>query len=219
MVSREPGGAVSALVVCPLPLLFPRCVHFCDRGDGMAQHQQNTDFWQERATQLQQALDSRVVIEQAKGVLGERFDLDMQAAFAVLRGSARAGRLKLHALAHAVVRDRETPEPIIRWLASNPEIVEQPARAERIYRTELDFKRLNQALAAQLGDGDGRFLCECANPHCSEPLELSADDLRALHSEEHTFAIVPGHELPDLETVILTRDGYAIVRKHMEKLG
>jgi hypothetical protein len=184
----------------------------------MDEHQQNTDFWQERATQLQRALDSRVVIEQAKGVLAERFDLDMQAAFAVLRGSARAGRLKLHALAHAVARGRETPEPIIRWLASNPEIVEQPARAERIYRTELDFKRLNQALAAQLGDGDGRFLCECANPHCSEPLELSAEDLRVLHSEEHTFAIVPGHEIPDVETVVLSNERYAIVRKHVEKL-
>jgi ANTAR domain-containing protein len=185
----------------------------------MTQHQQETDFWQERATQLQRALDTRVVIEQAKGILAERFDLDTQAAFAVLRGSARAHRLKLHLLARAVVLDRETPEPIITWLASHPEIVEHPTRAARIYRTELDFKRLNTALALRLGDGDGRFLCECANPHCSEPLELSADDLRALHAEENMFAIVPGHEVPDLETVVLSNDRYAIVRKHMEKLA
>jgi hypothetical protein len=184
----------------------------------MGEHQQETDFGREGATQLQQPLETRRVIEQAKGILSERFDLDMEAAFAVLRGSARAHQLKIHLLARAVVLDRATPEPIIRWLGSHPEIVEQPARAERVYRTELDFKRLNEALARELREGDGHFLCECANPHCTQPLHLSADDLAALHLEQGLFAIVPGHELPDLETVVLSNDRYAIVRKHTENL-
>jgi hypothetical protein len=177
---------------------------------------QETTFWRERAAQLQQALDSRVVIEQAKGILSERFDLDMPLAFSMLRGSARSQRIKIHQLAGAVVRNRETPEPIIRWLAGHPEIVEQPGRAERAYRTELEFRRLNQALAREFADGDGHFLCECANAHCSEQLQLSDEDLRALHGEEGLFAIVPGHEIPDLETVVSSTDRYAIVRKHEE---
>jgi ANTAR domain len=184
----------------------------------MDEHEQDPAFWRERATQLQQALDSRVAIEQAKGILAERFGLDMEAAFSMLRGSARSQRVKINLLARAVILTPETPEPIIRWLGAHPEVVEQPPRAERVYRTELDFKRLNKALAGELADGNGHFLCECGNPYCNVTLELSAEDLRMLHSEEELFAIVPGHEVPDLEDVVMQNGGYSIVRKRMEKI-
>ncbi len=55
------------------------------------------------ATQLQSALDSRIVIEQAKGVLAGRYGMTPDAAFEVLRGHARASRMKLHDLARGVV--------------------------------------------------------------------------------------------------------------------
>lgn len=59
--------------------------------------------------QLQTALESRVVIEQAKGVLAERYRIGVDDAFDLLRRSARNHRLRLHALAAAVVASRETP--------------------------------------------------------------------------------------------------------------
>jgi AmiR/NasT family two-component response regulator len=62
--------------------------------------------------QLQQALESRIVIEQAKGVLSERYRLSVDDAFALLRRSARNHRLRLHALAASVVGSRETPREI-----------------------------------------------------------------------------------------------------------
>ncbi len=45
--------------------------------------------------QLSQALNTRIVIEQAKGVVAERADLDMEAAFARLRRHARNHNLRL----------------------------------------------------------------------------------------------------------------------------
>lgn len=53
--------------------------------------------------QLQHALQSRVVIEQAKGILGERHGLSPAEAFTHLRGFARSHRMSIHALAGAVV--------------------------------------------------------------------------------------------------------------------
>lgn len=56
--------------------------------------------------QLQTALNSRVIIEQAKGVVAERLGVDMQGAFAALRGYARGQNLKLSDVARAVVAGR-----------------------------------------------------------------------------------------------------------------
>ena len=59
-------------------------------------------------TQLQSALTSRIVLEQAKGVLAQQGALDMQDAFAVLRRYARDHNLRLTDLAGAVVA-RQVP--------------------------------------------------------------------------------------------------------------
>ena len=55
------------------------------------------------ADQLQEALDSRVLIEQAKGVIAERHQISVQAAFDYLREQARAQSRKLHQVASEVV--------------------------------------------------------------------------------------------------------------------
>ena len=53
--------------------------------------------------QLQRALDTRVVIEQAKGVLAEANGTDVDAAFERLRRHARNHNVKVHDVAAAVV--------------------------------------------------------------------------------------------------------------------
>jgi transcriptional regulator with GAF, ATPase, and Fis domain len=53
--------------------------------------------------QLQTALNSRILIEQAKGVLAERRQLDMEQAFVMLRTEARNTNRRLSELARAVV--------------------------------------------------------------------------------------------------------------------
>ena len=63
------------------------------------------------AAQLQHALDSRIVIEQAKGVLAERHGVSVNVAFDLLRASARSRQRKLHDLAQAVVDGRERLDP------------------------------------------------------------------------------------------------------------
>ena len=74
----------------------------------------------ERAEQLQRALDSRIVIEQAKGVLSERFLLEPDAAFTLLRRAARSAQMPLHELARQVVESRSNPDAIARELVRRP---------------------------------------------------------------------------------------------------
>jgi len=59
--------------------------------------------------QLQAALSSRVVIEQAKGILAERTGLAPARAFDVMRGLARSRNLGLTALAQDIVADAVRP--------------------------------------------------------------------------------------------------------------
>jgi transcriptional regulator with GAF, ATPase, and Fis domain len=60
------------------------------------------------AEQLQTALNSRIIIEQAKGVIAERHNMDMDRSFGLLRDTARTSNRRLSELARAVVEGSET---------------------------------------------------------------------------------------------------------------
>ena len=65
------------------------------------QHRRHSDS-EVLATQLQHALNTRVVIEQAKGVLAERTKVDMEEAFTLLRRYARSHNLRLNQVAQDI---------------------------------------------------------------------------------------------------------------------
>jgi PAS domain S-box-containing protein len=72
----------------------------------------------EKVQQLETALESRIAIEQAKGVLVGRHGVDVETAFDALRRGARANRLRLHHLASRVVHEPGTPEEVARHLSA-----------------------------------------------------------------------------------------------------
>jgi hypothetical protein len=175
------------------------------------------EYWRDRAEQLQQALNSRIVVEQAKGILGERLGLDMEGAFALLRYAARGERMKLQDLAQTVVNSDDTPEAVIRALARHSSVLARAPRAQRIEQTELFFRAVNEEIARNDGHGTTLFICECGNPACSERIALTAQALQHLHAENGLFVVLPGHEIPDVETVVDHSNGYLIVRKSRQQ--
>jgi hypothetical protein len=73
----------------------------------------------ERTIQLQAALESRVVIEQAKGMLAERLGVTLDEACAFLRSAARSQGMNPKSLAAEVVRSPDTP-PVLARLSGGP---------------------------------------------------------------------------------------------------
>jgi hypothetical protein len=69
----------------------------------------SADAQERKVGQLQAALDSRVVIEQAIGILAERFILPFAEAFEVIRAAARNSRREVRAVAEELRASRETP--------------------------------------------------------------------------------------------------------------
>jgi AmiR/NasT family two-component response regulator len=72
----------------------------------------------ERRAQLEGALQSRVTIEQAKGILAERHGLEVDEAFEVIRRAARANRVKLRDLAQGVRAGKPDPPEVAAELES-----------------------------------------------------------------------------------------------------
>jgi AmiR/NasT family two-component response regulator len=62
-----------------------------------------------RRAQLEHALQSRLAIEQAKGIVAERYGLSLEEAFRLIRRVARTHRMKLRDLARAIEPGRESP--------------------------------------------------------------------------------------------------------------
>ncbi|HEX6198127.1 MAG TPA: GAF and ANTAR domain-containing protein [Jiangellaceae bacterium] len=69
-------------------------------------HARTVHHYEVVTEQLQLALNSRIVIEQAKGILVERLGISIEEAFSILRQHARTNNNKLSETAHAVVDGR-----------------------------------------------------------------------------------------------------------------
>jgi AmiR/NasT family two-component response regulator len=68
-----------------------------------------TTFLLERTIQLQTALDTRVVIEQAKGIIAATESISLDEAFQKVRRQARSERRKLHDVAAEIVSTTSKP--------------------------------------------------------------------------------------------------------------
>jgi len=89
-------------------------------------------------------------------------------------------------------------------------------REQRIGLNEALFREVNEAVSG-ISEGfaapDFEIVCECGDLGCTERIHVTSAAYSALRSESHQFAVVPGHEIPDVERVIADEGGYYVIRK------
>ena len=82
------------------------------------------------------------------------------------------------------------------------------ARAERIAENEDGFRHLNEELGVM-----GVFVCECGEASCREHVQMPRERYREIRSNTRRFFVRPGHEMPDVETVVEREEAWYVVEK------
>ncbi len=88
---------------------------------------------------------------------------------------------------------------------------------ERIARNEATFRRINEDIDRGRDAEDDStlvgFVCECGMTDCARLIELTPAEYERIRSDPCRFAIVNGHEIPTVESVVERHDRYAVVSK------
>jgi len=90
-------------------------------------------------------------------------------------------------------------------------------KQQRAAAHEATIRDVNEGIERGQWPGDEDtpvgFRCECARVGCNRLVELSVRQYEQVRSHPRRFVVLPGHELPGVETVVATRPGYVIVEK------
>jgi hypothetical protein len=87
---------------------------------------------------------------------------------------------------------------------------------DRAAQNEVLFRSVNEQIESLGPESDQRhirFVCECSNGACTEPLLLTLSEYEEVRSEGRWFVIVPGHLTEKIEHVVKTTERYLIVEK------
>jgi hypothetical protein len=91
-------------------------------------------------------------------------------------------------------------------------------RALRAAQNQALFREVNERIEA-LNTGFslvlpmGDWVCECADDNCSERMSLTPAEYEAIRRHPDRFPVLPGHEVPEVETVVEVNDRYVVVEK------
>jgi hypothetical protein len=88
------------------------------------------------------------------------------------------------------------------------------AQRRRAAHNQSLFREVNERIEELAGPGaSGKFVCECADESCTEPLVLTVDEYEQARSDANSFLVLPGHERPHVEQTISAHGRYLVVAK------
>jgi hypothetical protein len=94
-------------------------------------------------------------------------------------------------------------------------------RDRRLVENERLFREVNERIeriAAEHGldSHEYEFMCECSNLDCDLMIAMTLEAYERARADPAIFVVAYGHELPEIEDVLLREGGYQFVRKRGE---
>lgn len=87
-------------------------------------------------------------------------------------------------------------------------------REERIAKNETLFREVNERIEEISNQPEAEFLCECGDAGCTSPVLLTLVEYERVRTDATCFAVLPGHEIPEIEIVVDRGDRFYVVRKN-----
>lgn len=95
----------------------------------------------------------------------------------------------------------------------------------RLVENEVIFRKFNQDAQKQIQEDYAaedrqaiklHFYCECSDIACLDRIVMDVDEYQTAHADTAQFTVLPGHQEPSVEAVVVERKGYSIVRKFID---
>ena len=91
-------------------------------------------------------------------------------------------------------------------------------RKYQIARNEALFREVNERIQ-EVSDSRATpttdFLCECGDEACTETVPMRDEEYEHVRADPLLFAVLPGHEIQDVEEVVAENQRFNVVRKHV----
>ena len=95
--------------------------------------------------------------------------------------------------------------------------LEPRARNESLLREVNDrIEELSENVEAQGIAPEGglvEFHCECGRDGCTERVRMTVAEYEHVRADNDRFAVVPGHETPEMEAVVEANERFVVVDK------
>jgi hypothetical protein len=67
--------------------------------------------------------------------------------------------------------------------------------------------------ARRFDAGETEFICECADPHCTERVRATLEEYERVRADGATFLLASGHRDASIECIVVERPRFDIVEK------
>ena len=91
-------------------------------------------------------------------------------------------------------------------------------RRRRIGENEALYRSINERIedineTFGMVSGTMAVVCECGSIECTEQIELDIATFERVRADSAQFVVIPGHEIPDVETVVERHETFYVLRK------